>query len=92
MADSPEIDDIYSLTPLQQGLLFHSLWEPGTRSYFTQIRLEIQGALDVAAFRAAWENLLGHHPPLRTAFVWEDLPEPFQVVRSPGAVDPCCRC
>ncbi|HAC81797.1 MAG TPA: hypothetical protein DCG06_15975, partial [Deltaproteobacteria bacterium] len=86
MADSPEIDATYSLTPLQQGLLFHSLWEPGARSYFTQIRLEIAGALDVAAFRRAWENLLRHHPTLRTAFVWEDLPEPFQVVRSAGAV------
>src|SRR5436305_14797522 len=77
----PNVEDIYPLSPMQQGMLFHSLYEPGTGVYFFQIGFQIQGRLDVQAFRRAWEEVVRRHSALRTGFLWEDIDEPVQVVR-----------
>ncbi|WP_298909516.1 non-ribosomal peptide synthetase [uncultured Nostoc sp.] len=74
------IEDIYCLSPLQQGLLFHSLYDPKSRVYFQQKILTFQGKLNATAFRQAWQQLVNRHPSLRTIFLWEDLAEPIQVV------------
>ncbi len=74
------IEDIYCLSPLQQGLLFHSLYDPKSRVYFQQKILTFQGKLNATAFRQAWQQVVNRHPSLRTIFLWEDLAEPIQVV------------
>jgi len=74
------IEDIYPLSPMQKGMLFHSLQEPGTGSYWQQINGALHGVLDTAAFARAWETVIDRHAILRTAFEWEDLDEPLQVV------------
>jgi amino acid adenylation domain-containing protein/non-ribosomal peptide synthase protein (TIGR01720 family) len=73
-----EIEDIYRLSPMQQGMLFHSVLDAGSGVYFVQnsSRLRI---VDVGAFRGAWERLVGRHGVLRTGFEWEQ-DEPLQVV------------
>jgi len=73
--------DLYPLSPLQQGLLFHALQAPGTDVYFLRLSCSFKGELDVAAFRRAWQEVVNRHTILRTAIVWEDLDEPLQVVR-----------
>ncbi|NPU92068.1 MAG: amino acid adenylation domain-containing protein [Gammaproteobacteria bacterium] len=74
------IENIYSLSPLQQGLLFHSISEPDSRVYQPQLSLRIDGRLDVSAFATAWRQMLARHGVLRTAILWEDLDDAYQVV------------
>jgi amino acid adenylation domain-containing protein/non-ribosomal peptide synthase protein (TIGR01720 family) len=75
------VEDLYPLAPLQSGLLFHSLYAPDSGIYLEQIACTIEGELDPRAFREAWRAVVEHHPVLRTAFVWEGLGEPLQVVQ-----------
>jgi surfactin family lipopeptide synthetase C len=74
------IADIYELSPLQQGILFHSICEPETGVYFIQLCYRLQGNLNLFAFEKAWEQVVNKHTILRTAFYWEKLEKPLQVV------------
>ena len=85
-AHHPPIEDCYPLAPIQQGFLFHTLYTPDDGLYVTQICCRIQGDLDVAALRQTWQLISDRHPILRTAFVWEELPQPLQVVYETVAV------
>lgn len=75
------IADIYRLSPLQQGLLFHSRYAPESRLYCQQKVLTLQGTLDKTAFKQAWRTVVNRHQSLKAAFVWENLDEPLQVIR-----------
>ncbi len=72
------IEEIFPLTPTQQGLLFHSLAERGV--YIEQLSCRFEGGLDAEALRLAWQRALDRHQALRAAFVWEQRDEPLQVV------------
>ncbi len=65
---------------MQQGMLFHSLYNPGSGAYLVQIRCALRGDLDLPLFARAWERLVERHGALRTAFVWERREGTFQVV------------
>src|SRR5258708_4232462 len=75
------VEDLYPLSPMQQGLLFHSLLEPESGFYVTQLSCTVSAGLNVAAFNEAWQKVLTRHPILRTAFMWEGIDEPLQLVR-----------
>lgn len=74
------IEDAYPLSPMQEGMLFHSLLAPTSGVYIDQLRFDLDGTLDVSAFAQAWQQVIARHPVLRTAFVWEGLEKPIQVV------------
>lgn len=74
-----EIQDIYFLTPLQQGMLYHSLRAQGS-SYVQQLCYELEGPVDVGKLREAWTLVLNRHAALRTVFIWERKDEPLQAV------------
>jgi len=74
------IEDAYNLSPMQQGMLFHSLYAPAYGVYVEQVSALLEGNLDVIAFEQTWQQVVDRHPCLRTAFVWEDLKNPLQVV------------
>ncbi|MBD2607324.1 non-ribosomal peptide synthetase [Scytonema hofmannii FACHB-248] len=74
------IEDIYELSPLQQGMLFHTLVTPNSGMYFEQFCYALQTQVDVPAFHKAWQRVLDRHPILRTSFYWENLDKPYQVV------------
>jgi len=74
------IQDIYELSPTQQGLLFHSLYSPESGVYFVQVCFTLQGLLNVVAFDLAWQPVVARHTALRTSFYWENLDKPLQVV------------
>jgi amino acid adenylation domain-containing protein/non-ribosomal peptide synthase protein (TIGR01720 family) len=80
MDTAANIEDIYPLSPLQQGLLFHSLYEPGSGIYVEQLGWALEGAFHADAFEQAWQFAAARHPALRTAFAWEGLEEAVQVV------------
>ncbi|MBD2013421.1 amino acid adenylation domain-containing protein [Microcoleus sp. FACHB-53] len=75
------IQDIYELSPAQQGILFHSLYSPESGVYFVQIRFTLHGLLNVVAFDRAWQQVVARHTALRTSFYWEKLDKPLQVVQ-----------
>ncbi|MEY4509248.1 MAG: hypothetical protein RLZZ450_1370 [Pseudomonadota bacterium] len=75
-----DIEDVYPLTPLQQGMLFQSLFAPAQQTYVSQLDLTVHD-LEVSRFVAAFEAALARHPVLRTAFVWQEGAEPLQVVQ-----------
>jgi len=75
------IEDIYPLSPVQQGILFHSLSAPETGVYVDQLVCKLDGDLDVAVFERAWAAVLARHTVLRTLFVWNRGEKPLQVVR-----------
>ena len=74
------IEDIYPLSPMQHGMLFHSLYEQASGDYLNQLRVDVHG-LDPARFRAAWQAALDSHDILRAGFLWQgDLEQPLQVI------------
>ncbi|HEX3154979.1 MAG TPA: amino acid adenylation domain-containing protein [Candidatus Angelobacter sp.] len=74
------IADIYPLTPIQAGILFHCLHDGRRALYCGQVVLAVEGELDLAAYRKAWERTIDRHPVLRT-LILSDLPDkPLQVV------------
>ncbi|MFG1349956.1 amino acid adenylation domain-containing protein [Xanthobacter autotrophicus] len=76
-----EIEDLYPLTPTQQGILFHALDDAGDGAYVNQLRVTIAG-LDADRFAAAWERAVARHDILRSTFLWTaDLGAPVQAVR-----------
>jgi surfactin family lipopeptide synthetase C len=75
-----KIKDIYPLSPMQQGMLFHSLYAPTEQTYVTQMGCRLVGELHIAEFEHAWQQVIDRHPILRTAFVWERRAEPLQIV------------
>ncbi|MFM0400732.1 amino acid adenylation domain-containing protein [Paraburkholderia aspalathi] len=81
-----DIEDIYPATPLQQGLLFHSLLTAGAGMYLNQLRLTLDGALDPRALLAAWQDMLDQHPVLRTHFELGQESGPLQVVHRHAVV------
>jgi len=74
------IEDVYPLSPMQQGMLFHSLYAPDSGVYVEQVSSTLHGDLNIQAFERAWQHVVNRHAILRTAFVWEGLDEPLQVV------------
>jgi amino acid adenylation domain-containing protein/non-ribosomal peptide synthase protein (TIGR01720 family) len=76
----PNVEDAYSLTPLQQGMLFHDLSDPVAREYVEVVSFAAPERLEPELFERAWQTVAGWHPALRTAFAWEEFDEPVQVV------------
>jgi amino acid adenylation domain-containing protein/non-ribosomal peptide synthase protein (TIGR01720 family) len=76
------VEDVYPLSPTQQGMLFHSLYDSDdSGAYLGQMTHELHGKLAVEAFERAWQRVVDRHPVMRTAFLWEGLDQPLQVVR-----------
>lgn len=81
MRDKPQIEAMYYLSPLQQGLLFHCLADASADPYLYQYAYRLSGDLRLDAFEQAWQSAVERHAVLRTAFVWEGVEKPLQVVR-----------
>ncbi|MCI3227306.1 condensation domain-containing protein, partial [Streptomyces sp. NP-1717] len=83
----PDLADVLPLTPLQEGLLFHALYEPSAPDvYQAQCAVRLHGALKPDVLRAAATALLTRHPNLGAAFVHHGLRHPVQVI--PGSPAP----
>jgi amino acid adenylation domain-containing protein/non-ribosomal peptide synthase protein (TIGR01720 family) len=84
-----EIADIYPLTPMQEGLLLHTLLEPGSGIYFMQDRYTINSAIDFERFAAAWHAVVERHEALRASFWWNSGENMQQIIhrRSTTAIE-----
>lgn len=77
----PMTFDIWPLTPLQEGLLFHAQYDGDAPDvYVSQTELALSGRLDTTALRASMETLVQRHATLRAAFAHEGLQRPVQIV------------
>ncbi|MBG0830941.1 amino acid adenylation domain-containing protein [Planomonospora sp. ID67723] len=82
-----QLEDILPLSPLQQGLYFHAVFDEAAPDVYTaQLVLELEGPLDAARLRRAAARLLGRHPNLRTSFRQRANGDPVQLVHR--RVDP----
>lgn len=74
------IEDLYELSPMQQGMLFHTLYTPESEVYFEQLLCTLNGELNFPAFQQAWEQVVARHSVLRSSFYWEEIEKPLQMV------------
>ncbi|NEP51732.1 MAG: hypothetical protein F6K65_24230, partial [Moorea sp. SIO3C2] len=70
------IESIYPLSPMQEGLLFHTLYDQDSGVYIEQMLLTFtDDNLNADALKQSWQQVVQRHGALRTLFVWEDLEE-----------------
>ena len=80
MANPGELEQIFPLTPVQQGILLHAVADPELGVYVNQAVAALGGRLDPDRLRACWQESVRRHPSLRTAFFWNGVAEPVQAV------------
>ena len=77
------IEAVYGLTPLQEGILYHSLKSPDPGVYLGQYSAVLEGPVDPEILQGCWRQVLGRHATLRTLFAWKRQSDrPLQVVRA----------
>ncbi len=81
MSRTRDIEAIYPLSPLQQGMLFHAIYGSGADHYLRQVSLPLRGKIDPVLLQAAWQEVVDRHSILRTGFVWQGVERPLQAVR-----------
>jgi len=74
------IEDLYPLSPMQHGMLFHSLYSSDSNIYCQKIGRWFHGDLNVPALQQAWQSVVDRQTVLRTTFHWEELERPLQAV------------
>ncbi|WP_197043308.1 non-ribosomal peptide synthetase [Saccharothrix sp. NRRL B-16314] len=85
-SDAPALTDVLPLSPLQEGLLFHALYDDrGADMYNVQTVIDLHGPLDAGVLRDAAGALLRRHDNLRAAFHSDGTGQALQVI--PRAVE-----
>jgi len=74
------VQDIYPLAPLQEGILYHHLSADGADPYLLQWRIAFDSPARLHAFASALDKVIARHDVLRTAVLWDGLRQPVQVV------------
>lgn len=74
------VQDIYTLSPMQEGLLFHSLANEKSAAYFEQMTYRWEGVLDKEALLQTMTRLVERHAVLRTSFLYKEFERPLQAV------------
>ncbi|HKV40150.1 MAG TPA: condensation domain-containing protein, partial [Blastocatellia bacterium] len=76
----------YDLTPTQQGMLFHTIYEGEGGLYITQLVLGMKGPANALALERAWQQVTARHPALRTSFQWQGVERPRQTASNQAAI------
>ena len=84
LKETGRADDLYDLTPLQSGMLLHSLMGG---DYGGCHIIECAPGLDEAVALDVWRELIRRHPVLRSSVQWQGLDRPVQVVHPVDTVD-----
>ena len=76
-----EIEDVFPLTPMQEGMLLHTVLDPVSGMYLMQHRFTIHSPVDLETFWASWDAAVQEHAALRAGFFWQSGAKPFQVIQ-----------
>src|SRR5437899_710440 len=71
----------YPLSPMQEGMLFHSLRARERGVDISQVIIDLPETIEPALFEQAWQQLAEQHAILRTSFRWEGIDQPRQEVQ-----------
>jgi hypothetical protein len=75
------VESFYPLSPMQEGMLYHTIYAPASGAYVGQVSFRLTGRVDLDAYRRAWLTVIERHAALRTIFLWKGIKRPAQVVR-----------
>lgn len=75
------VSDVYPLSPMQEGMLFHTVSEPELGAYVDLAVVTISGTIDPQRFNDSVQRVFSKFDSLKTAFVWEGVDQPLQIVR-----------
>ena len=75
------IESIYPLSPMQEGMLFHTIDDHASKIYVVVLHFGLHGNLNPSALKRAWQRVLDRHHVLRTFYVWKNRVTPLQIVR-----------
>ncbi|HZR48407.1 MAG TPA: condensation domain-containing protein, partial [Streptosporangiaceae bacterium] len=84
--DGSTVEDIWPLTPLQAGMLFHSVLDADSAPYLNQASLLLDGVTDPHALGQAWQQVADRNPILRGCVIWEDVDEPVLVIHRQATI------
>ncbi len=73
---------VYKLSPLQEGMLFHHLYDGDSNAYTEQFIVNFPVGLDTAVFKSSWNYVLQNHSILRSSFIYDQLSIPVQCVHT----------
>lgn len=80
MSKDQNVKDIYSLAPLQEGLLFHWLLDESNSSYFDQMEYTLSGKIEADLLEKSVNKIIERYDILRTIYIYEKVKTPIQVV------------
>ena len=75
-----DVEDVFPLSPMQEGILLHSLLDAGSGIYVMQDHYRLNSAIDARAFVGAWDAVVRRHPVLRASFWWRREGKALQIV------------
>ncbi|WP_137936793.1 non-ribosomal peptide synthetase [Chitinivorax sp. B] len=76
----PQLVDIYPLTAMQEGMVFHALNTPQSSLYVEQLCFHLTEAVEPVQLQAAWRQVAQRHPLLRSCFDLRTADSPLQIV------------
>ncbi len=74
------VEDILSLTPTQEGMLFHYLMDDKSEQYKVSLKLVLNGTIDFELMKRAWKEVFNHNEALRSIYKWEKISKPVQII------------
>nr|WP_269671021.1 non-ribosomal peptide synthetase [Paenibacillus sp. 481] len=75
-----DLENVYALTPMQKGMLFHSLIDADSGAYFEQMTFDLQGSFNLELFKQSFRELIERHQIFRTNFYSDWQGQPLQIV------------
>ncbi|MFE7671413.1 amino acid adenylation domain-containing protein [Streptomyces albidoflavus] len=87
VGDGRDVEDVYPLTPMQSGMVLHTLLDTDRGLYLEQNHIELAAVARPELLATAWQRIVDRTPVLRTAIVRQGVPEPLQVVRRQARID-----
>src|SRR5581483_1174646 len=76
------VEALYPLSPLQQGMLYHTLASPQEGAYVIQVACALEGRLDPERFKQAWQQVMQRHAVLRSQLLWQGVQRAQLLVRT----------
>lgn len=87
MGRQENIEDIYPLNSMQEGILFHSIYQKNTSVYMVQLSFRLRMNLEFPLVEKSLNELMQRHDVLRTAFIHEGRERPLQIVLKKRSAD-----